>query len=328
MKSDYLQAAQAYRSGVLSFTCDFEGRLINSGNVGRFYSYANKKFSSRSGIGPIQDRGGRFSIDPRDQSELFNHYFSSVFTNDNNLLPEFNRRCDVDVSMENIVFDPNLVFKRLKRLNKNSSPGPDGLSSNLLTNLSPALSYPLALIYEKFFIHHYVPPVWKLAYIRPILKSGDSSLVSNYRPISLTCILSKVMESVIKDQMMDFLLSNNLISKHQHGFLSGKSTCTQLLESLQDWIVALRAKSCVDVVYIDFSKAFDSVVHSKLCLKLAAYGFGFELFDWIKEFLSGRSQLVLIDCFKVFPFPFPFPGAKRSTSGHGHRPPPLFALYQ
>ena len=117
LKSDYLQAAQDYRSGVLSFTCDFEGRLINSGNVGRFYSYANKKFSSRSGIGPIQDQGGRFSIDPRDQCELFNQYFSSVFTNDNNLLPEFNRRCDVDVSMENIVFDPNLVFKRLKRLN-------------------------------------------------------------------------------------------------------------------------------------------------------------------------------------------------------------------
>jgi len=149
-------------------------------------------------------------------------------------------------------------------------------------------------MFEKFFGKGFVPEIWKLANIKPILKSGDSSLPHNYRPISVTCVLSKTMESIIRDQMLEYLHRNKLISKQQHGFLSRRSTCTQLLESLEDWSMQLRSGKSVDVVYVDFEKAFDSVVHSKLLAKLESYGVQYELHKWISEFLCDRRQRVFV----------------------------------
>ena len=85
--------------------------------------------------------------------------------------------------------------------------------------------------------------------------------------------------------------------QHQHGFLSKRSTCTQLLDSFQDWVVGLSNRKAVDVVYIDFSKAFDSVVYSKLLIKLSSYGIKYELLAWLNSFLVGRCQCVSIDGF-------------------------------
>ena len=103
------------------------------------------------------------------------------------------------------------------------------------------------------------------------------------------------MESIINEPLLDFLLDNELISKHQHGFLSKRSTCTQLVESLQDWVIALKKNIPVDITYIDFKKAFETVSHPKLIHKLSSYGIRFELLAWIQEFLKNRSQCVVID---------------------------------
>ena len=137
--------------------------------------------------------------------------------------------------------------------------------------------------------------IWRTAYVRPIFKGGDATSINNYRPISLTCTCCKLMESIINDQLVDYLFTNDLITKHQHGFIKRRSTCTQLLESFQDWTLALNDKKCLDVLYLDFSRAFDTLVHSKLLHKLRSYGVQHELLNWIESFLSGRSQRVLID---------------------------------
>jgi len=89
----------------------------------------------------------------------------------------------------------------------------------------------------------------------------------NYRPISLTCCFCKIMESIVKDQMLDYLLRNKLISKHQHDFLARRSTCTQLLECTNDWSLSINARNSVDCAYVA------AIVHSKLCCKLYSYGF-------------------------------------------------------
>ena len=105
-----------------------------------------------------------------------------------------------------------------------------------------------------------------------------SSSVENYRPISLTSVMCKVFERIVKEQMLGYLCKHTLITRHQHGFLSHHSTTTELLETLNyDWTLALRNKHVVDAIYFDFSKAFDSVVHSKLQIKLQGYGFGSKL---------------------------------------------------
>jgi len=120
--------------------------------------------------------------------------------------------------LAHVRFSCDDVFKKLKKLKSTSSPGPDGLRPGMLTQLAPSIAYPISQMFEQFFNKGFVPNIWKLAYIKPILKSGDPSMPSNYRPISLTCVLCKIMEGIIRDQMLDFLYQNEAISKHQHGF--------------------------------------------------------------------------------------------------------------
>ena len=103
------------------------------------------------------------------------------------------------------------------------------------------------------------------------------------------------MENVIHDQLMTYLHDHNLLSKAQHGFLTRKSTGTNLLSCLHDWQFSLKNKRSIDIIYIDFKKAFDSLVHSKIIAKLSAYGIGYELLSWIQAFLTGRTQRVNID---------------------------------
>src|ERR1043165_6778101 len=112
-----------------------------------------------------------------------------------------------------------------------------------------------------------LPNVWKKAYVMPVFKKRMASLVENYRPISLTCIICKVFETVVKLSMEDYLVKHNLLSPAQHGFVKKHSTCTNLLQSLNGWTINIKNGYYTRVAYIDLAKAFDTVCHSKLLLK-------------------------------------------------------------
>ena len=109
------------------------------------------------------------------------------------------------------------------------------------------------------------------------------------------CTACKLMESVIKDQLLSYLLNNKLISRHQHAFISKHSTASNLIECVHDWLVSLNSARSTDVIYVDFSRAYDSIVISKLLFKIRYYGFSGNLFNWIEQFLSNRSQRTVID---------------------------------
>lgn len=131
-----------------------------------------------------------------------------------------------------------------------------------------------------------------------MFKKGDRTDPNNYRPIALTCTMCKIMESVIKEQLLDYLLRKQLISRKQHAFITKHSTATNLLECTHDWVVSIGKHMCTDVVYIDFSRAFDSIVFSKLLAKIAALGINGKLLQWISAFLHNRQQCVAIEnCF-------------------------------
>lgn len=154
---------------------------------------------------------------------------------------------------------------------------------------------PLKTIFEVSFRTHRLPKIWLESNVTVIHKKGAKNSVENYRPISLTCICCKVMESVIKIQLMNFLNEKKLLSPAQYGFRCGKSTSSQLLLCTNHWTKALDERSAVDVIYLDFAKAFDSVSHEKLFNKLKHFGITGDLFDWIKAFLSDRTQKVSIN---------------------------------
>ena len=106
-------------------------------------------------------------------------------------------------------------------------------------NLAYCLADPLASMFNTLLEANFVPNGWLTAYVNPLFKKGVCSDCNNYRPISLTCVLCKVMKRLIATDMLFYLRNNNLITKHQHGFLSRHATCTQFIETINDWSIAL-----------------------------------------------------------------------------------------
>ena len=165
----------------------------------------------------------------------------------------------------------------------------------VLRELAPCIASPLATLFEKCLKASSIPREWKHATVVPIFKKGQKKLASNYRPISLTSVVCKTMEAIVKDRIMLHLEANNLLSPHQHGFRPARSCTTQLLEAMDSWTQVMEEGQPLDVVYLDFQKAFDSVPHVRLLLKIEAHGIEGEVLQWIKAFLSGRTQQVLVE---------------------------------
>ena len=175
------------------------------------------------------------------------------------------------------------------------SSGPDEIHPKLISELAPILSEPLAILLNFSLRSGNIPKEWKTAVITAVFKKGSRNISGNYRPISLTCVLCRIMESFLKDAIMSHLLENNLLSPRQHGFINGRSTVTQLLKYLESCAEKVAHGEVVDVVYLDFQKAFDTVPHARLIKKLRAYGIDDELLAWITEYLKDRTQIVRVN---------------------------------
>lgn len=293
-RHDYRLASISYSKAVKKFHANRELRVCLANNSRAFFGYVNSRLRSRSAISALRSPTDVLTTDDTAKAEMFCSFFSSVFTKDNGLLPIFPVRSQDLPTLSNVSFTPSSVENALHSLSSTLSAGPDGFPALFLKNLAPVLGPPLAIIFEVSFRLGELPDQWRSANVIPIFKKGCASDVSNYRPISLTCVCCRVMERIIKDRMLTFLLSAKLISPHQHGFLSRRSTCSQLLDCVNDWSIALSSGSPVDVVYIDFSKAFDSVCHAKLIHKLRGYGIDGYLILWLQAFLSNRTQQVCV----------------------------------
>ena len=137
--------------------------------------------------------------------------------------------------------------------------------------------------------------MWKTAEVVPIFKKGKKSDPNNYRPVSLTSSVCKLVETVIRDAIFKHLESNELLTDAQYGFRKGRSCCTQLLDSMKDWANAIDEGYSMDIIYLDYRKAFDSVPHERLLNKLEAYGIKGEIHRWIRNFLIGRTQRVIVN---------------------------------
>ena len=140
-----------------------------------------------------------------------------------------------------------------------------------------------------------------MVYVSPIFKKGARNKAENYRPISLTSIVCKLMESFAKDSIMTHMRAENFLSSKQYGFINGRSTTTQFLSYLDKCIDTIVSEGVVDTIYFDFAKAFDSVPHKKLLGKLKSHGINGKVLQWIKAFLSNRRQIVNVNGMKSDP---------------------------
>ena len=140
-----------------------------------------------------------------------------------------------------------------------------------------------------------VPSHWLQAYITAIHKKGAKNLPENYRPVSMTSIVCKLMESIVRDNIVNHMTNNDLFSQTQHGFVPLRNCMTNLLICIENWTEYLENGHPVDVIYTDFAKAFDRVSHKRLLKKLENIGIVGSTLNWIKAFLSNRTQCVRVE---------------------------------
>ena len=140
-----------------------------------------------------------------------------------------------------------------------------------------------------------VPSDWTKALVTAIHKKDSKSNPANYRPVSITSLCCKVMEHILLSHIAKHLAANNMLIDQQHGFRQRFSCETQLISAVNDWAKCMNSRSQTDVILLDLSKAFDSVPHQRLLLKLDYYGICGKTAAWIKAFLSNRSQVVSVN---------------------------------
>lgn len=263
-----------------------------------FWTYVKNKYNSNSIPSTLKYNGNTF-VTGESICDAFSAFFLSTFldsstsntqltfncSSDNNLPGPTSDICNIEVKTEEIT-------SLLQSLDTTKGAGPDDLSSKLLSKCSSSVARPIALLFKKSLALCVVPKIWKAAYITPIHKKGSKSDITNYRPISKLCIVMKVFERVIHNQLYSALV--NSFSSFQHGFLKGRSTTTNLILFNEFITSSMDDGMQVDVVYTDYSKAFDRIDHNILIRKLQHMGIHGDLLRWFSSYIENRTQAVVL----------------------------------
>ena len=197
--------------------------------------------------------------------------------------------------MSPIKFSTRKARKALLQLNTFKSSGPDGIPAIVLKSCAPELAPVLNKLFQLSYNLGIFLSSWKLGSRFPYPQKGDKSDLSDYRPIAITSLISKTMETIITKQLLAFLETANLLSDHQFGFRQARSTGDLLAYAVPAWSSALESYSESRVISLDISKAFDRVLHKGLLAKLPMFGLHHTLIAWISSFLSDGSIIIRVD---------------------------------
>ena len=259
----------------------------------RFFSFIKSLKKDSSGVAPLRDQG-KLHSDPVDKANILNRQYQSQFTDeDKSEIPQ--PEGDPSPTMPDIHVTTEGVLKLLQKLNVNKASGPDMIPARLLKELSKEIAPFLCIIYQKCLETGTIPDVWRTANVSAIYKKGEKFKASNYRPVSLTCISCKKFEHIIVSNIMRHLDTNNILTDCQHGFRPRRSCETQLITLVDELVKSLNKGKQHDLAILDFSKAFDRVPHERLLRKLDHHGIRGKTLDWIRAFLTDRTQKVAVE---------------------------------
>jgi len=244
-------------------------------------------------VNPIN---GEIMTDPVEKANALNQHFQSVFTSeDNSSIPIPDKGPSLFPSLPIFEITEEGVYNLLSNCDTSKSPGPDSLHPYALKATAAEISPIITHIFKQSLESGTVPSQWKHAYVTPIFKKGSKAHPGNYRPISLTSVVCKTMEHIMVSQIMKHLEDQNILSDNQFGFRSKHSCESQLLITINDIAKDIDRNLQVDAAILDFSKAFDRVAHSRLLYKLNYYGIRGNVLQWLKSFLCGRTQQVVVE---------------------------------
>lgn len=286
----YKRYSEKFIRRVNKFSRSIEKKIIDSGSRNAFYSYILRRSGKMSSnkVCSLKDQNNVMIHDNTIKANLLADVFESVFTEDNGNMPNFAFPIVHDQALPLFSFYENIV-RSIKSWSISYSRTPDDIPMAMIKKIACEIGRPLEYIFNLSLMTSVVPKKWKHSFVIPLPKKEPLSDPSNYRPVSLTSFFCRVFEKFMLEQINEHIRLNEILSPDQHGFRRDRSTETQMLEALDDWTLALDAHKSVDVMYLDFAKAFDRVSHVKLVEKLRILKFNRVIVNWIENFLADRT---------------------------------------
>ena len=295
-KSSYFAARKRFKRVIRKAKRAAEIRLAEEckGDLKKFFSFY--KFNRNDPrIGTIEKNGEVYRDDVL-KAKAFNEKFSSVFTDEHlTNIPKIKSNGNSHGKLDTITLNVDDVLKQLLSVKENKACGPDNIHARIIKEAAKELALPLQIIFELSLKVGVIPNDWKCANVVPIFKGGDKTRIGNYRPVSLTSIVCKVFEKIIKHHIVIHLEQEDLLLPSQHGFRTGRSCLTNLIEFLEFATDHLDKGNNISVIYLDFCKAFDKVPHRRLLVSLENHGLGGSILRWIETWLLGRRQRVVLN---------------------------------
>ena len=314
---DYVRCRNQTTKKLRKLKQEFEKKLAaeSKSNPKAFYRYANFKSKSQKNVIRLRNANGKISMSNKENATILNNFFASVFTQEDDAKELiFNSSAEnmwgskpedpfdfkgatieSENALDTITINEETVEKYLRLVDPTKSTTPDCIHPRIIKECAPGLTYPLTLIYQMSLRTGTVPSQWKHGNITPIHKGESRHDSCNYRPITITSLLCRTLEKIIKDAVIKHLDDNEYITDAQHGFRSKRSCLTNLLMNLEEITAQLDHGHSVDQIYLDFKKAFDKVPHQRLIYKLQKAGISGHVLNWIESFLSNRKQRVNIN---------------------------------
>ena len=265
-------------------------------NPKSFFRYANRKRKTREVVGPLKFGNGKYTDDPKKMAEILSNQYESVFSKPSPRSNLSNLK-GTDKQLDDITFSVEDIEAAMGEIKAGSAPGPDEIPAIVFHKYANAIATPVMRMWRISLDAGVMPEGTILAIITPIYKGDGKSEACNYRPVALTNHITKIFERVIRKKIIAHLEENALLNITQHGFTQGRSTITQLL-AYYDTVLSMlegREEKNVEVIYLDFAKAFDKVDHKILLAKLSKLGICGKLHKWIEVFLNNRIQRVRVD---------------------------------
>ncbi|MCP3852899.1 MAG: hypothetical protein GY694_22125, partial [Gammaproteobacteria bacterium] len=261
----------------------------------KMWSYIKSKKQEHVSIPDIKDKNNTMTSDPQKKAQIIHEQFDSVYSDPTSkITPNFDESERLP-TMPNIEINYNGILKLLQNINPNKAVGPDQIPGKFLKLCCDEMAFIFQTLFQASIDQGIIPSDWKEANITPLFKKGDRSSAENYRPISLTSVSCKLLEHVVHTSIMSHFDNFDVLDNAQHGFRKKRSCISQLVITINDFANCLKNSQQIDAILLDFSKAFDKVDHEGLILKLEHLGIRNSLLLWIRSFLIGRRQRVVID---------------------------------
>lgn len=284
----------------------FKRAFEHSSNSSEIWNIINKEILKKPALQtsrlpsklPSASNPNAFITENLEIANRLNHYFSTVAANLSANLPTTINPISL-IHLQAISHTCSFTFSHVTQdqvmaiiasLNDRKAAGFDGFKTTFIKKIANFIVSPLCNIINRSIDTSIFPDDMKLAKITPLYKKGSKNLCENYRPISILSVFSKITEKVINDQILNYLENNNLLYENQFGFRKNLGTTDALIEFTNQTLNSFNQGKCVLGIFIDFSKAFDTVDHNILLQKMNLLGFTDSVVKWVEDYLTNRKQ--------------------------------------